>query len=115
MTTDNRNFVRSCWETLLVATTIGFLTVFAVKAESNLNFDGLNGLFTPTQSERFFQAGREDFEREVEIFNHPEHYLSDDILQIDPALIEQMNQNKSYPDLDWENSPYELQIDIIKH
>ena len=90
MTTDNRNFVRSCWETLLVATTIGFLTVFAVKAESNLNFDGLNGLFTPTQSERFFQAGREDFEREVD-------------------------QNKSYPDLDLENSPQKLQIDIIKH
>lgn len=111
MKTNNRNFVRNCWETLLVAAIIGFLTIFAVKAESNLNFDALNGLFTPTQSERFFQAGRADFKREVEIFNHPELYLRDDLLQIDPELIEQMDRYNSAVDFKLNDGEYELYRD----
>ena len=108
-------FIYNSLETLLVALIIGLLTVMAVKAENKPNLDSLNGLFTPTQSERFFQAGRENFEREIEIFTHPEKYLRDDLLQIDPELIEQMNQGRDRNDLDWENSTRELRIDIIEH
>lgn len=111
MKTDNRDFRFSWLNTLLLAIVIGLLAVFAAKAESNLNFDALNGLFTPTQSERFFQAGRADFEREVEIFNHPELYLRDDLLQIDPELIEQMDRYNSAVDFKLNDGEYELYRD----
>lgn len=54
--------------------------------------DVVNGLFTPTQSQRFFQEGRKAFEREVEIFNNPERYEGEKILQFDRELIEEMKQ-----------------------
>ncbi|MEM7757689.1 MAG: hypothetical protein AAF298_06160 [Cyanobacteria bacterium P01_A01_bin.40] len=110
MKTDNRNFVFSWFNTLLVAGIIGFLIVTAVKAENNLDLDTLNGLFTPTQSERFFQAGRENFKHELEILSHPERYLWDDSLQIDPELLEQMNDKQTL-DLKFENSQYTIDRD----
>ncbi|MEM8828400.1 MAG: hypothetical protein AAGE96_03465 [Cyanobacteria bacterium P01_G01_bin.19] len=90
------------------------LTVTTAKAGSSQNLDSLNGLFTPTQSERFFQAGRENFEREIEIFTHPEKYLRSDVLKIDPEAIKQMDRSQFYSDYDWDNSPYKLHIDIIE-
>ena len=110
MKADNKNFVFSWFNTLLVAVIIGFLAVTAAKAENNLDFDALNGLFTPTQSERFFQEGRENFEREVEILSHPEQYLWNDSLQIDPELLEQMNDKQTL-DLKFENSQYRIDRD----
>ncbi|MBE9048572.1 hypothetical protein IQ255_30050 [Pleurocapsales cyanobacterium LEGE 10410] len=50
----------------------------------------INGLFTPNQSQRFFQAGREAFEREVEIFSHPERYSREDLLEIAPDAIKRI-------------------------
>jgi len=111
MKTGNGDFIRSCFETIVLAVIIGFLTVWAAKAESNLNFDVLNGLFTPTQAERFFEVGREKIEREVEILNHPERYLSDDLLEIDPTLIEQMDRNRELPNFGRENAPFQLFLD----
>ena len=58
----------------------------------------LNGLFTPTEAQRFFEAGRKDFEQEVEIIAHPERYLTDDLLQIDDRLIEEMRETKPFYD-----------------
>lgn len=110
-----RALIYDSLETLLVALIIGLLAVMAVKAESSPDLDSLNGLFTPTQSERFFQDGRENLEREIKIFTHPEKYLRDDLLQIDPESLEQVNRGKFYSDFDWENSPYKLHIDIIEH
>ena len=114
MKTNNKDFVFSWLNTLLVAVIMGFLTVLAVKAESNFNFDVLNGLFTPTQSERFFQAGRENFEREVEIFNHPERYLEDDLLHIDPKLIEQMDLPREKLDFSQEDVKVRLLFDAAE-
>lgn len=54
----------------------------------------VNGLFTPTQSQKFFHEGRAAFEREVEIFNNPERYTNKELLEFDPELIEQMKQLK---------------------
>ena len=108
MKTNNRDFEFSWVNTLVFAIVIGFLAVFTVRAESNFNLDPLNGLFTPTQSERFFQAGREDFEQEVKFFNYPELYLRDDLLQIDPEIIEQLNQPKSDRDFDRDAADYQL-------
>ncbi|MCC0178172.1 hypothetical protein I4641_14410 [Waterburya agarophytonicola K14] len=111
----NRAFIHDSLETLLVALIIGLLTVWAVKAENKPDVGVLNGLFTPTQSERFFETGREDFEREIEIFTHPEKYWHDDLLQIDSESIEQMNRGQFDSDYDWDNSIRELRIDIIEH
>ncbi len=110
-----RAFIYDSLETLLITVVISLLTVMAVKAENSPDLNSLNGLFTPTQSERSFQAGRENFEREVEILTYPERYWRDDLLQIDPELIEYMDRSRDKTDFDWENSPYELRIDIIEH
>lgn len=89
MNTNNKNFVHSCFETFLLVLVIGVLGVVAAKAQdNNVDFEALNGLFTPTESARFFQAGRADFEREVESFNHPEPSLGD------TAVCSQIEDNK---------------------
>ena len=47
----------------------------------------LNGLFSPTEAERFFQEGRRKFEQEITILQSSQYSFSDDILQIDPELL----------------------------
>jgi hypothetical protein len=106
----NKNFVQSCLETFLLALIIGVLGVLAAKAEGNIDVQALNGLFTPTEATRFFQASREDFEKEVEIFNHSERYLRDDLLQINPELIEQMDRFGQSVDFSHQNGEYELYL-----
>jgi hypothetical protein len=108
----SKNFVQSCLETLLLAVVIGVLGVLAVKAQDNIDIDvqALNGLFTPTEATRFFQAGREDFEREVEIFNHPERYLQADSLQISPELIEKMDRFGQFEDFNPQSGECELYL-----
>ena len=61
-----------------------------VTAQTRVNLNSLNGLFTPTQSQRFSRAGRERFEREIKIFSNPDKYFNNDLLTIDTAAIEQM-------------------------
>jgi hypothetical protein len=106
----SKNFVQSCLETLLLTVVIGVLGVLAVKAEDNVDVQALNGLFTPTEATRFFQAGREDFAREVEIFNHSERYLRDDLLQINPELIEQMDRFGQSVDFPSQSGEYKLYL-----
>lgn len=107
---NNKHFVHSCLETCLLAVIIGVLGVLAAKAQDNIDVQALNGLFTPTESTRFFQAGRENFEKEVEIFNHPERYLRDDFLQINPALIEQMDRFGQSVNFRSQSGEYELYL-----
>lgn len=55
----------------------------------------LNGLFSPTASERFFKEGRRNIEREVKILTNPELYKPEDILLnngIDKKTIEQLDE-----------------------
>lgn len=100
MKTNKNNFVDSCFNTFLLAVEIVILTVIAAKAQDNFTFDMLNGLFTPTQSTEFFQAGRDSFEQQLEFLANPEKYLQDDLLEIDPKLIEQIHQPRKYLDFD---------------
>lgn len=83
---------------LLVKSAIGsagavaIATFVSLTSSANLvkaqNFDAvINGLFSPTQSERFFQEGRRSFESEVEILTNSEDHFKDDILQITPELL----------------------------
>ncbi|MGK7895119.1 MAG: hypothetical protein AB4372_16225 [Xenococcus sp. (in: cyanobacteria)] len=68
------------------------------KAQTNLsNFpqQSLNGLFTPTAADRFFEEGRRNLEREAEILTHPERYYRDDFLQtnrIDIKIIDETGE-----------------------
>ena len=47
----------------------------------------LNGLFTPTSADRFFEEGRRNLEREAEILVNPEHYHRESLLQINTTDI----------------------------
>ena len=101
MKTHNLVSASSLFNTLAVATIILASAAITAKAQGDLSSvvplpsDVTNGLFAPTQSQRFFQNGREAFEREVEIFNQPERYWDNDVLQFDRKLIEKMNLLKA--------------------
>ncbi|MGK7953476.1 MAG: hypothetical protein AB4368_33010 [Xenococcaceae cyanobacterium] len=66
----------------------------------NLNQSSVNGLFTPTSADRFFEEGRRKFEREIEILTHPEDYYNGAILQIetiDMKVMDEMGETKTVP------------------
>lgn len=96
----------SLFNTLTVAIIILTSAAITAKAQSDrgsvisLPNNVTNGLFAPTQSQRFFQNGREAFKREVEIFARPERYWDNDVLQFDRELIEQMDLLKLAADSD---------------
>lgn len=111
MKTNNTSpFVFKWFNVIIVAIAI-VITAAIGTAKGQDYYDVINGLFTPNQSERFFQAGREDFEREVEIFNHPERYLNEDLLQINPELVDRMNQIQLFSDFDSDKAQYQLFFD----
>ncbi len=114
MKTNTSGLVFNWFNSLLFAIAIVMLAAITT-AKAQAYFDVINGLFTPTQSDRFFQAGREDFEREIELFTHPERYRSNDLLQIDPKLIEQMNRSRQLLNFELDNSQYELHRDITNY
>ena len=110
MKTNNTGLIFNWFNSLVLAVAIVIVAaITTAKAQNSFNI--INGLFTPTQADRFFQAGREDFEQEVKIFIHPERYLRDDLLQIDPELIEQMDQPKQLTDFGGSNCQYKLYPD----
>lgn len=59
-------------------------TTTTAKAQNNLPpvENTLNGLFTPTAAQRFFETGKVDFEREIDFVSDSENYLNGDILQL---------------------------------
>lgn len=69
----------------------------------------VNGLFVPTAAQKFYEAGREDFAREVDFLANPKRFLNGDILQIDEGLIRQPQQFA--PEGKPENI-YQLDIDL---
>ena len=48
----------------------------------------INGLFTPTEAQRFFQEGRRKFESDARILSNSDYYFNSNILQISPELLE---------------------------
>lgn len=104
------NWVTSLIMAMAIVILAAMTTAKAQKSiePNNIDLNTINGLFTPTESQRFFQAGREDFAREVRIFLHPERYLKDDILQIDPELRQQMYQQRPTANFLAENAQYQL-------
>lgn len=60
----------------------------------NLRPSVLNGLFSPTASERFFEEGRRQLEREADILTHPERYEREGILKIDMTKIKKIEETE---------------------
>ncbi len=70
-------------------------TAFAQKNVPSINQSVLNGLYSPTAAETFFEEGRRKFERETKILSNPQRYQPKDILQnnpIDIKIIEETPQ-----------------------
>ena len=101
MKTNILNFVSFFCTSLAIAIALVIIGVIGTaKAQNNipnLNQSVLNGLFSPTSADRFFEEGRRNMERESEILAHPERYSSEGILQIntiDFKIIEETGATK---------------------
>ncbi|ELS02498.1 hypothetical protein Xen7305DRAFT_00022120 [Xenococcus sp. PCC 7305] len=84
--------------------------ISTAKAQSSLpNFrpSDINGLFTPTAADRFFEEGRRNMEREREILTRPERYSHTDILQFNTVDLKIVDETgKEIPISDFlEDSP----------
>ncbi len=116
MKTSTSGYVFNWVTSLIMAIVIVMLAAMTTaKAQKDIDIpkdiDTIEGLFTPTESQRFFQQGREDFAREVRMFLHPERYLNSDLLQISPELIKQMNQEQQAANFTAENAQYKVYSD----
>lgn len=96
MKTNTLHFVSFFCTSLAIAIALviigGMGTAKAQNAVPKLNQSVLNGLFSPTAAERFFEEGRRDIEREVKILAHPERYKREDILKIDTTDIKRIEE-----------------------
>ena len=83
---------------LVIVSAMG--TAKAQNTVVDLKQSTLNGLFTPTSADRFFEQGRRQMERETEILANPEHYLNGNILQvntIDIKIIDERGETQPVP------------------
>ena len=95
-----KSFIALTFNSLAIAVAIVFAAITTAKGENyspkieslSIPDNVVNGLFTPNQSQQFFQRGREAFEREVEIYNYPERYNSDNLLEIAPESVERIKK-----------------------
>ena len=98
MKTNTLHFVSFFCTSLAIAIALviigGMGTAKAQNAVPKLNQSVLNGLFSPTAAERFFEKGRRDIEREAEILSHPERYRREDILKIDRNDIKTIEETE---------------------
>ncbi|MEM8723461.1 MAG: hypothetical protein AAGE84_29955 [Cyanobacteria bacterium P01_G01_bin.39] len=124
MKTNTSGFAFSWFNSLMLAVAIVILAaVSTAKGKNNASAASvpsipnnvINGLFTPTQADRFFQTGREDFEQEIKTFNHPQLDLGDDLLRFDPELIEQMQHHQPVTNFQSDHQQYELHPDGVNY
>ena len=113
MKTNSLHFVSSFCTSGAIALVIvgGMGTALAQNAVPNINQSVLNGLFSPTAAERFFEQGRRDMEREIEIFANPERYSGEGILQVNTIeikVIEETGETKPIDNVPEDGSQYEL-------
>ncbi|MGF1542601.1 MAG: hypothetical protein ACFCU5_19510 [Pleurocapsa sp.] len=104
----------SCFKFVIMAIALLLMVADApVKAQKITEIDNfiLNGLFTPTAAQRFFETGRDNLVRETRILEDSERYFNENILQIDPEVMQQMKRNRSSLDLWIINPPQQLYLD----
>lgn len=79
---------------MTIAIIIGTTTTPSAQNISRLQNSTFNGLFTPTAAQKFFETGRNNFEREIDSVIDSEDRFSNDILQLEEA-IKQMKETNS--------------------
>ena len=91
-------------ESVVIAVVLVLITAIATaKAQNDSpqipdSSPALNGIFSPTAADRFFDAGREDFAREIDFLSNSDKYLNGDLLQFDEEIIKQMQETKPLSD-----------------
>ena len=110
MKTNSLHFAVNLTESIFIAIVLVLATAIATaKAQDsssripNSN-PTLNGVFSPTAADRFFEAGREDFAKEINFLRDPDKYLNGDLLEFDEELIEQMQETKPIPNSELDNA-----------
>lgn len=97
MKTNSLHFVSSFCTSLFLALVFvlfgAMRTALAQPTVPNLKPSDLNGLFTPTSAQRFFEEGRNNLEREAEILAHPERYAREGLLQINTIDIKLLDES----------------------
>ncbi len=96
MKTNTLHFVSFVCTSFAIALVI-IGTMGTAKAQNtlpNLNQSVLNGLFSPTAAERFFEEGRQNMEGEVQILANPELHKGEDILQINTVDIQTIKETE---------------------
>ena len=116
MKTNTLHVFRSFKSVIMAIALVLMVTDAPVKAQAKIteseNFNStVNGLFTPTAAQRFFERGRNDFARETRILEDSERYFDEELLQIDPKIIQQMKLNKTSLKLWIINPSEELHLD----
>jgi hypothetical protein len=90
---------------------IAFLSISAIANEQTAQAQNnvpkipnstFNGLFSPNAAQRFFEEGREDFEREIKFVTNSEGYFNGDLLEINEELLEQIKENQSFQEFDFD-------------
>lgn len=87
----------------LIAIALIVSTITTAKAQNNLPpvENTLNGLFTPTAAQRFFETGRINFEKEIDFVTDSENYFNGDILQLDEEeLRKPIEENKQFQNIE---------------
>ena len=95
---------------LVIVTAKG--TARAQTTVPDLNQSVLNGLFSPTAAEIFFEEGRRNMEREAQILAHPERYRSEGLLQVntvDLKIIDESGETKPIDNFPEDIPRYELE------
>ena len=115
MKTNTLHFVSFFCTSLVLAIALVIVGAMGTAKAQNtlpsLNQSVLNGLFSPTAAERFFEEGRRDMEREREILAHPERYSGEGLLQlniIDIKIIEKTESTTPIDNLTEDSPQHEL-------
>ena len=89
----------------LIAIAIAIGATTASSAQNNIpaartpNFTStFNGLFSPTAAQRFFETGRNNFEREIDFLIDSEDRFNNELLHLNPELVQQLKENRSTQD-----------------
>lgn len=98
MNTHTRSIIRLGKSGLTAIAIITIGTITTSSAQNNIpavQTPTFNGLFSPTAAQRFFETGRNNFEREIDSVINSKDRFSDDLLKLDRGLVEQMKENSS--------------------
>ena len=98
----------SSWKFIVTNLFITLFSIMPTQAQNLTprikNMDStVNGLFTPTAADLFFQEGRENFEEEIKL--NRQNNFDIDLLKIDEELLKEQEENRPFQDIRLEVYP----------